>query len=256
MDADIKQRVDELTQREVDREAQRLASGKDNGVLGEAQARTEAEGKREQLRRIAMEEYIADLAEKVTEKGFEALDKKELTFLQRVKEMVMKLFVSIGMPKKLLGTISDKDIIGMIKLSYLNLKNEGRGILGEAEKIDYQQRSHFGEGPMREMDERESRQADRELATALKTKEGVSQRAVSLMKSPHLTSVTDGATLLDGAKLPTFFESVTPHGEESSHYRCRDEEGSFRNEVQNFALNSTNVFCARDLTAPKGRGFT
>ena len=39
-----------------------------------------------------------------------------------------------------------------------------------------------------------------------KSKEGVSQRAMSLItESSHLTSITDGATLSDGAKLPKFF---------------------------------------------------
>ena len=40
-----------------------------------------------------------------------------------------------------------------------------------------------------------------------KSKEGVSQRAVLLSESSTLTSVTDGATLLDGAKLPKFFDN-------------------------------------------------
>ena len=41
--------------------------------------------------------------------------------------------------------------------------------------------------------------------TFYKTKKAVSQRVLSLMKSEHLTSVTDGACLSD-AKLPKFFE--------------------------------------------------
>lgn len=43
--------------------------------------------------------------------------------------------------------------------------------------------------------------------TFYKTRKGVSQRALSLLKSEHLTSVTDGATLSDGAKLPKFFDT-------------------------------------------------
>lgn len=39
-----------------------------------------------------------------------------------------------------------------------------------------------------------------------KSKEGVSQRAMLLNESSTLTSVTDGATLSDSAKLPQFFE--------------------------------------------------
>ena len=43
--------------------------------------------------------------------------------------------------------------------------------------------------------------------TFYKTRKAVSQRVLSLMKSEHLTSVTDGASLSDGAKLPKFFEN-------------------------------------------------
>lgn len=58
--------------------------------------------------------------------------------------------------------------------------------------------------------------------TFYKTRKGVSQRVLSLMKSEHLTSVTDGATLSDGAKLPKFFENPTIAGEESPDYRFRE----------------------------------
>lgn len=57
-----------------------------------------------------------------------------------------------------------------------------------------------------------------------KSKEGVSQRAMLLNESSTLTSVTDGATLLDGAKLPKFFESATDSEEESYDFRFRDGE--------------------------------
>lgn len=53
-----------------------------------------------------------------------------------------------------------------------------------------------------------------------KSKEGVSQRAVLLSESSTLTSVTDGATLLDGAKLPKFFDD--PIVEEEELYRPGD----------------------------------
>ena len=53
-----------------------------------------------------------------------------------------------------------------------------------------------------------------------KSKEGVSQRVMLLGESSTLTSVTDGATLFDGAKLPTFFEY--PKSEEEKATRFRD----------------------------------
>lgn len=48
-----------------------------------------------------------------------------------------------------------------------------------------------------------------------KSKEGVSQRAMLLNESSTLTSVTDGATLFDGANLPKFFELSTDEDAES-----------------------------------------
>lgn len=53
-------------------------------------------------------------------------------------------------------------------------------------------------------------------------KKSVSQRVLSLKKSEHLTSVTDGPTLKDGAKLPTFFEY--PKSEEEKTTRFRDSD--------------------------------
>ena len=60
--------------------------------------------------------------------------------------------------------------------------------------------------------------------TFYKTRKGVSQRVLSLIKSEHLTSVTDGATLSDSAKLPKFFDNPTIVEEESFEYRFRDGE--------------------------------
>lgn len=57
-----------------------------------------------------------------------------------------------------------------------------------------------------------------------KSKEGVSQRAMLLNESSTLTSVTDGATLSDGAKLPKIFDNPTIGEGESSIYRFRDGE--------------------------------
>lgn len=57
-----------------------------------------------------------------------------------------------------------------------------------------------------------------------KSGEGVSQRAMPLNESSTLTSVTDGATLFDGAKLPKFFELSTDGEAESLE---RNGEGAY-----------------------------
>ena len=65
--------------------------------------------------------------------------------------------------------------------------------------------------------------------TFYKTRKGVSQRALSLMKSEHLTSVTDGATLSDGAKIPKIIDTLTIEDEEKFDFRFRDQNGETGN---------------------------
>ncbi len=84
--------------------------------------------------------------------------------------------------------------------------------------------------------------------TFYKTKKAVSQRVLSLMKSEHLTSVTDGASLSD-AKLPKFFEY--PKSEDEPTYRFRDgdlglEEAITRMKVEAAQANSDNLQAKRD----------
>lgn len=55
--------------------------------------------------------------------------------------------------------------------------------------------------------------------TFYKTRKAVSQRVLSLKKSEHLTSVTDGASLSDGTKLPKFFEYPKSENEEGLRFR-------------------------------------
>ena len=58
-----------------------------------------------------------------------------------------------------------------------------------------------------------------------KSKEGVSQRVISLTRTLHSTSETDGATLNDGAKIPQMFE--TPSVEDNY---SREGEGAVSDE--------------------------
>ncbi|MBD5201804.1 MAG: hypothetical protein HDS81_00600 [Bacteroidales bacterium] len=91
---------------------------------------------------------------------------------------------------------------------------------------------------------------------AEKVRKGVSQRDLSLLKSEHLTSVTDGATLSDFAKLPKFFDNPAITEEESFEYRFRDGETSdiwkdhsvgLEERITNAALRLSNNQ-SRDLT--------
>ncbi|WP_290045081.1 LPD38 domain-containing protein [uncultured Muribaculum sp.] len=78
--------------------------------------------------------------------------------------------------------------------------------------------------------------------TFYKTKKAVSQRVLSLMKSEHLTSVTDGASLSD-ANLPNFFELPTDDGyenlERSGDGSYSDAEVSMENDPWSKAWGET-----------------
>ena len=86
--------------------------------------------------------------------------------------------------------------------------------------------------------------------TFYKTKKAVSQRVLSLMKSEHLTSVTDGASLLDGAKLPKFFEYPKSEGEEDKIF-FRDpglglEETITKMKTEAMQANADNLQAKRE----------
>lgn len=75
--------------------------------------------------------------------------------------------------------------------------------------------------------------------TFYKTKEGVSQRAMTLSKSLHTTSETDGATLNDGAKIPQMFEIASVEDDFSAREGVgsyTDDEVSFENDPVSKAL--------------------
>ena len=85
--------------------------------------------------------------------------------------------------------------------------------------------------------------------TFYKTKKTVSQRVLSLMKSEHLTSVTDGASLLDGAKLPKFFEYPKSEGEEDV-IRFRDPDMELEETITKMKAEAMKAN-ADDLEAKK-----
>lgn len=85
--------------------------------------------------------------------------------------------------------------------------------------------------------------------TFYKTRKAVSQRVLSLLKSEHLTSVTDGASLSDGAKLPKFFEYTTNEGDGGLRYRDGDmglEEYVTKMKVDIAAANADNLEAKRE----------
>lgn len=91
--------------------------------------------------------------------------------------------------------------------------------------------------------------------TFYKTRKGVSQRVLSLMKSEHLTSVTDGATLSDGAKLPKFFDNSIS-GHEMIEYRFRDSETGDIWKDQSLGLKEKITYAALRLSKAQADDLT
>lgn len=91
--------------------------------------------------------------------------------------------------------------------------------------------------------------------TFYKTRKGVSQRVLSLMKSEHLTSVTDGATLSDGAKLPKFFDNSIS-GHEMIEYRFRESETGDIWKDQSLGLKEKITYAALRLSKTQADDLT
>ena len=150
----IKRVVDRDTQRMVDAEADRLriakgderakraeAEGKDADAgrrahyYGDmAESRVEAEAKREQLRKVAMEEYMANMAGRIGREGFEKMSREEQTLWGKIKARVQSFFDKflrgLGIPRSI--KLTDKDIAYILYKSYKNL-TENPDIFAKAE---------------------------------------------------------------------------------------------------------------------------
>ncbi|MDE7181394.1 MAG: hypothetical protein K2N88_09405, partial [Muribaculaceae bacterium] len=363
----IRKRIDALTDRMMNDEISRLHEKKlkRREELGESRdshfyedlsdAKIEAEGRREQIRREATEEYMADLGGRIGDEGFEKMSRDELTLWGKIKAKVQRFLDKFLRGLKIAKSIrlSDKDLSYILFKSWKNARERGTsvrqghkegGIFAEVEDVVRMQGTRFSDGDRRKEREqiRKESVADRieelfnravsgdlkgkpieigKLTEAgrkyleklsgkemkeiisfvvnpsdlvhiyrrhfgknekdgrnipltkedirnmheilcnperiiygvekdnlqrgmffflkgaedgsynlmevysdrkgnltsksfFKNKEGVSQRAMLLNESSTLTSVTDGATLSDGAKLPKFFEYPKSEGEE------------------------------------------
>ena len=99
----IRTAIDEAERKLFDTEVDRLTQQKNaetdrpesrKGVFSRAEATVEANKKREQMRREATEEYMADMAGRMGDDGFENMSAEELTFWGKVKAKVQKCTLS------------------------------------------------------------------------------------------------------------------------------------------------------------------
>ena len=113
-----------------------------------AEAHAEANKKREQFMRDATEEYGADLAGRIGEKGFEKMSAEELTFWGKLKAMLQKalqkLLDGLKIPSK--RKWSDKDWAFVLHEAYKRKKNGGHPTVFDAADTEVMRiKIEFGE---------------------------------------------------------------------------------------------------------------
>ena len=108
------------------------------------------EGSRDSVeaRRLATEEYLADLAGRIGERGFEKMDAQEKTLWGKVCEMIQKLIDAtlkgLGIPKSV--QLSERQMSYIVYKSWKNLREEGGGgprAFAYAEDVAMRERSGF-----------------------------------------------------------------------------------------------------------------
>ena len=157
---EIRNTIDRMAQKMYDAEVDRLREKKrkEHEVKGEdanasyyadmAEAHAEASKKREQFKRDATEEYGADLAGRIGEKGFEKMSAEELTFWGKLKSMLQKALQKLLEGLKIPGRKKwgDKEWAFVLHEAYKRKKNGGKPDVFDAADTEVMRRkTGFGE---------------------------------------------------------------------------------------------------------------
>lgn len=157
---EIRNTIDRTAQKMYDAEVDRLrekkrkeheANGEDSNAsyyADMAEAHAEASKKREQFKRDATEEYGADLAGRIGEKGFEKMSAEELTFWGKLKSMLQKALQKLLEGLKIPGKKKwgDKEWAFVLHEAYKRKKNGGKPDVFDAADTEVMRRkTGFGE---------------------------------------------------------------------------------------------------------------
>lgn len=157
---EIRNTIDRMAQKMYDAEVNRLrekkrkeheAKGEDSNATyyaDMAEAHAEASKKREQFKRDATEEYGADLAGRIGEKGFEKMSAEELTFWGKLKSMLQKALQKLLDGLKIPGKKKwgDKEWAFVLHEAYKRKKNGGKPDVFDAADTEVMRRkTGFGE---------------------------------------------------------------------------------------------------------------
>lgn len=157
---EIRNTIDRTAQKMYDAEVDRLrekkrkeheAKGEDSNAsyyADMAEAHAEASKKREQFKRDATEEYGADLAGRIGEKGFEKMSAEELTFWGKLKSMLQKALQKLLEGLKIPGKKKwgDKEWAFVLHEAYKRKKNGDKPDVFDAADTEVMRRkTGFGE---------------------------------------------------------------------------------------------------------------
>ena len=157
---EIRNTIDRTAQKMYDAEVDRLrekkrkeheANGEDSNAsyyADMAEAHAEASKKREQFKRDATEEYGADLAGRIGEKGFEKMSAEELTFWGKLKSMLQKALQKLLEGLKIPGKKKwgDKEWAFVLHEAYKRKKNGDKPDVFDAADTEVMRRkTGFGE---------------------------------------------------------------------------------------------------------------
>lgn len=151
---EIRGTIDRMAQKMYDVEVDRIrekkrkehvANGEDANAsyyADMAAAHAEAGKKREQFKRDATEEYGADLAGRIGEKGFEKMSAEELTFWGKLKAMLQKALQKLLDGLKIPGKRKwgDKDWAFVLHEAYKRKKNGGKPTVFDAADTEVMRR--------------------------------------------------------------------------------------------------------------------
>ena len=144
LDGKIKATVDARVDAEVERRAKDIADSKGGDAMAWAEAYDAVNAQKEAIRREVTEEYMAELAGRIAESGFEQMSKEEQTVWGKVKERVMKFLDSVMSGLGVKTRLTDKELSYILYRSWKNLRDNGT-LLDEAEDVDMRRKTGFNE---------------------------------------------------------------------------------------------------------------
>ena len=162
----IRKVIDKMTDDMVSAEADRLRvrksiaherAGEDvnsHYYVDMAEARLEAEQKREQFRKDATEEYMSDLGGRIGSEGFEKMSRDELTLWGKIKAKVQSFLDKLLQGLKIAKSIrlNDKDLSYILFKSWKNMREkQGKGgVFADAEDAVMRRRTGWDDAMLSE----------------------------------------------------------------------------------------------------------